>query len=680
MSNKVIPAILTLALSGASFLIANAQTEKCDQAADIVVQAREQARADISRAQAERIRSKLSTANSLCNSLGDAWYYRYLYSRLLDDKKDAEYALGKAQLFNSEGLRRNLDPFTPVVAAKEVRLSPVVREKWALVVGIGQYQFKGIRSLKYTAKDARDFADLLTDPNYGRFKPSNVTLLTDTQATTSRIKSEIERIRVSAQPEDLVVIYISTHGSPRDLSWKDVNYIVTYDTNPEHLWATSLPMVDVIKDAAQMIRAQRMAIFLDTCFSGAATQAGTFLGGATVLASTSQSGRTDGSKGIEFVGVSKDLLRQSSLELGRVIISASQPDESSWESAQLQNGIFTYYLIDALKQKNGKLPISEVFAYLRDQVSRQVLKEKKPSSQRPMMEPEDTKLDICIGVQPETSKPGKKIGDQMMYRQYPQLSALRVSYWLAAMTIVLLVAPVSAQQSDQEGAKMIFYNPSTGAASKPGLKPKSRSGRQPKDKPVKGTQPQPQDGKILVRRNADEPTKSAGLHYWFEMEGVGKVSEDRIFYTGDRIRLRIRSNADGYLSLWAYDPSGESKLLFPTAASSGGKELTFSEDINFVRANTEYSPGGAIVFSPPAEDERLLIFFSTSKDDVPSPQNNSLTAQQINKATQTEGSKALLFEVEKKDQTTFGSYIVNRQGGGIVKEIRLKHRPRKEDQ
>ncbi len=407
MSNKVIPAILTLALSGASFLIANAQTEKCDQAADIVVQAREQARADISRAQAERIRSKLSTANSLCNSLGDAWYYRYLYSRLLDDKKDAEYALGKAQLFNSEGLRRNLDPFTPVVAAKEVRLSPVVREKWALVVGIGQYQFKGIRTLKYTAKDARDFADLLTDPNYGRFKPSNVTLLTDTLATTSRIKSEIERIRVSAQPEDLVVIYISTHGSPRDLSWKDVNYIVTYDTNPEHLWATSLPMVDVIKDAAQMIRAQRMAIFLDTCFSGAATRAGTFLGGATVLASTSQSGRTDGSKGIEFVGVSKDLIRQSSLELGRVIISASQPDESSWESAQLQNGIFTYYLIDALKQKNGKLPISEVFAHLRDQVSRQVLKEKKPSSQRPMMEPEDTKLDICIGVQPETSKPGK---------------------------------------------------------------------------------------------------------------------------------------------------------------------------------------------------------------------------------------------------------------------------------
>lgn len=269
----------------------------------------------------------------------------------------------------------------------------------------------------------------------------------------------------------------------------------------------------------------------------------------------------------------------------------------------------------------------------------------------------------------------------MMYRQFPQLSKLRISFWLSAVMVASLSATVATQQNEKEGAKTIFYNPSTGAASKPGSKQKNHSGQLPKDK-----SPQSQDDKILVTRKSQndkipvtqtsvEPAKNVGLHYWFELEGVGKVSEDRVFYTGDRIRLHLRSNLDGYLSLWAYDPSGQSKLLFPVSTSSEGKELTFSDDSNFVRANTEYSPG-AIVFSPPPEDERLLIFFSTSKDDVPSPQKGSLTAQQINEATQAEGGKSLLFEVEKKDQTTFGSYVANRQGGGITKEIKLKHKER----
>jgi len=407
MLKQLVPIILVSAFFVLTTSLVWAQSQACDHAADLVVQAREQAKPDIRKDVEERMYRLLRGATERCNTSGDAWYYRHLYSLHRGDTVDAEYALKHADRFGAEGLRRNYNPFV-LVAAKEIKLSPVVREKWALVVGIGKYQFKGIRPLNYTAKDAEDFAALLRNPNYGRFKPSNVRLLTDAQATTARIKSEIEHIRLSAQPEDLVVIYISTHGSPRDLSWKEVNYIVTYDTNPEHLWATSLPMVDVLKDAKQMIRAQRMAIFLDTCFSGAATQTGTFLGGATVLAASASGGGADGSKGIDFVaGVSPQMLSQSSGGLARVTISASQPDESSWESNVLKNGIFTYYLIEALKQKDGQSPIGEVFTHLRDRVSQQVAKEKKPS-QRPMMEPAETKLDIRIGIQPESSKPATK--------------------------------------------------------------------------------------------------------------------------------------------------------------------------------------------------------------------------------------------------------------------------------
>lgn len=170
----MIPAVLTAIFFMAAQFMAGqaappfrAQMEKCDSAYDMVVQAREQARPDIGKEQAEHFRSKLKTATSMCSSSGDAWYYRYLYSLHLGDKADADYALRQARRTNAEGLRRNDNPFESLVAAKEVKLPPVVREKWALVVGVGKFQYPGVTPLNYTAKDARDFAALLTDPNYG---------------------------------------------------------------------------------------------------------------------------------------------------------------------------------------------------------------------------------------------------------------------------------------------------------------------------------------------------------------------------------------------------------------------------------------------------------------------------------------------------------------------------------
>lgn len=241
----------------------------------------------------------------------------------------------------------------------------------------------------------------------------------------------------------------------------------------------------------------------------------------------------------------------------------------------------------------------------------------------------------------------------MMHRRFESHSNLRASLWPAVVLSSALAIPFAAQQSEKESAKAIFYKPSASATGKPDQKPQ-RTGTQ-----------KPQGDKILVTRTQTAPAKNPALHYWFELESAGKVSDDRVFYTGERISLHVRGNIDGHLTLWACDSSGHSQLLFPPS--------TASEDGSFVSANTEYTLG-VIELSPPAEDERLLIFFSESKDDIPSPQQASLTDEQIKQATQAAG---MLFEMEKKDPATFGSYIANRQGGAIAKEIRLKHRPRK---
>jgi len=231
----------------------------------------------------------------------------------------------------------------------------------------------------------------------------------------------------------------------------------------------------------------------------------------------------------------------------------------------------------------------------------------------------------------------------------------RATAWLLLCLVLLLASPLAAQQQKNdggtEGAKLLFYNPATGAASRPEARSKSKLKSQPSRLPVSGKSGHP------------------GIHYWMEMEGAGKVTDDYVFHTGDRIKLHVRSNVDGYLTLWAYDPSGESQLIFPAPDQSRN---------NQVKAYSEYALPGVIEFKPPAEDERLLIFFSQSPDDAPQPEAKRLTAQYLRQAAESDGGKALVFEVEKKDREKAGTYIVNRQGGAIAKEIRLKHRPRKE--
>lgn len=398
----------------ATALPALAQVQ-CNSAIDQLTQARERARPGLTRDALEHSNELLKMAVRRCPDLGDAWYYRALYARELKDQVDANYAMQKAEYFNSEALRRGYNPFAPVVVAKaeaEIKLPPV-REKYALVVGISQFQDRNIKALQYPAKDAQDFAALLRDPNYGRFKTEHVRVLTNEQATTRNIKQQIENLAAQARPEDLVVLFFSTHGSDRDGKKTDLNYLVTYDTEVASLYATSLPMVSIVDDVSKLIKAQRMVIVLDSCFSGAAGFAGgletTSMTSVTSSAPPSAIAQTNaGSKQLDLELTTTaqpnqtELLNRISQNAGRVVITASQPNELSWESEQLRNGFFTYYLIQALKQKQGLAPLDEVYAAVRDQVTRSVQAERS-QPQHPTLRSNTRggKLDICIGVAPQ---------------------------------------------------------------------------------------------------------------------------------------------------------------------------------------------------------------------------------------------------------------------------------------
>ena len=103
----------------------------------------------------------------------------------------------------------------------------------------------------------------MLDPKIGNFQADHVHTLLDDQATTVNIKMQLNWLARSAGPNDVVVVYVATHGSARDLDTVGVSYIVTHDTeigpkiDPDSLYATALPMVDIANAIAASRRSAR---------------------------------------------------------------------------------------------------------------------------------------------------------------------------------------------------------------------------------------------------------------------------------------------------------------------------------------------------------------------------------------------------------------------------------------
>lgn len=292
-----------------------------------------------------------------------------------------------------QDVQARIDAFTPgnaMVAKPVARLtvSPYVRRKLALVIGIGSFKDPNISQLRFTANDARMFADTLRKEC--RF--DDVKTLIDGQAITEDVKDAIDKLAAEATPEDLVVIYIASHGSPGESDKAGVSYIVTHDTKVDKLYATAFKMEDLLSDIKKRFSSERIIVFIDTCFSGA----------------TFKEPPKDWPTGGRALTVRSSGLRASSIEdqirqpdrgiklgpaapgenrrqqgVGRVIIASSSENEQSWESERIQHGYFTYYLIEALKQQNS-ISIQTLYDYLRDEVPRAVERDKK-AKQNPVM-------------------------------------------------------------------------------------------------------------------------------------------------------------------------------------------------------------------------------------------------------------------------------------------------------
>ncbi len=250
-------------------------------------------------------------------------------------------------------------------------------KKWAIVVGISDYQHRGkwgLMNLRYASKDAMAMASYFRSPTGGRFDCVN--LLLDTDATVQNIKLALREKLREVQENDVVLIFWGGHGSPDPQEPKKL-YLIAYDSDPEHMASTAYAMDEFQRDINNL-KANNIILLADACHSAGLSDPTQNTRG------TAETNIIEGLRGV-VIGPTPRVDSGGADSSGgtlRLIFTSCEADEQAIESTELGGGYgaFTYFLLDALNgaadrlenngNDDGKISLGEMIDYTSDKVKR----------------------------------------------------------------------------------------------------------------------------------------------------------------------------------------------------------------------------------------------------------------------------------------------------------------------
>ena len=237
----------------------------------------------------------------------------------------------------------------PGGSTTEAVAAPRIDERWAVVIGVGQYGSADIPDLEFAGADARAVYEFLTSSAAGPFEEDHVRFLTDEEATGEAMRDALFVFLQQADWDDLVFIYYAGHGAP-DPNRPDNLYLLPTDSDLDALASTAFPMWDVKTALRRQIAAERVIVVADACHS-AGTADGDVVGGA---------------EGNAIAGGFAQLFSPSR----RLMMTAADTNEFSLEDARWGgHGVFTHFLLDGLRgngdaNADGVVTFSEIFDYV----------------------------------------------------------------------------------------------------------------------------------------------------------------------------------------------------------------------------------------------------------------------------------------------------------------------------
>ncbi|WP_438039069.1 DEAD/DEAH box helicase [Sorangium sp. So ce128] len=188
-----------------------------------------------------------------------------------------------------------------------------------LFIGIDRFASPLVNELTCAARDAQALFSLFGDTLGGE----HAVLLADEAATRAAIIEQLTTRLTEVSESDAVFISFSGHGS-------DDHYLVTHDADPNDLANTSIALDELVVLFSR-IPARNLILVLDCCFSGGA--------GARVFHHAMPARSIHGPEQA-LAAIANE---------GRLILTASDPNQEAIEDPALGHGLLTWFLMEALR-------------------------------------------------------------------------------------------------------------------------------------------------------------------------------------------------------------------------------------------------------------------------------------------------------------------------------------------
>jgi len=216
-------------------------------------------------------------------------------------------------------------------------------------VGISDYPAADLPNLNYAAKDAQDFEKAVSESDLQMYSSFHSKVILNHDATASNIRKELVEFCRSVNQDDVVMLFFSGHGISED----EDSYFLTYDASAENFY-DGVEFAFIRRRMSDLVnKHSHVIIFMDAC----------------------QSGAMAGTKGAEAKGIAYAIP-------GVIGYYSSTSTEKSAELEDLENGVFTHALLDALNGKaaneKGEITAYKLEDYLQDNVRTQTRGKQTP--------------------------------------------------------------------------------------------------------------------------------------------------------------------------------------------------------------------------------------------------------------------------------------------------------------
>ncbi len=266
-------------------------------------------------------------------------------------KDDFDYMLQRVD-FRGKGtgwLSTQVAPGVTKLPPRPVVSANALPALWVTTVGVSEFQ-ESAYNLKYANQDAFALKFEFDNMAPGMFREVNTLCLADDQASRARVTYVLDSIAALVQPQDLWVIYFSTHGVLDDLG----NLVLLpHDFDPNHPEETGWQFADLSLTWGKA--PARKLVLLDACHSGGSSQ--NWLSASLANPASLNAAATT-----------------AAVKDGRItVMTSSSSEEYSYEQSAWGHSAFGLALVEALRggaDYNGdrKISLYEMNLYVIERV------------------------------------------------------------------------------------------------------------------------------------------------------------------------------------------------------------------------------------------------------------------------------------------------------------------------